>query len=112
MASAIQGAEGVSYTQPASQTSSGKTSISNIDIDVADNGFVVTCRRKQPESKTNRPTPYVEPSKHAFTSKSELMAWIDKELPGRDEDEEPETEQGGTGKAGAAPPAGDEDDGY
>lgn len=55
--------------------------LTNVSIDVADNGgFMVRCSHRQPQSKGNAPSPYVEPKQYAFGDKAQLMTFLTEKL--------------------------------
>lgn len=107
MASTVSAAPSgeVSYSTSAKKMAkaSGAAEIRSVDITPAANGgFVARCSYKQPSGAgTDKPAPYVDPDDMAFGSKAELVAWLNKELPGDTARESTQTESARAPMSGA-----------
>lgn len=68
--------------QMAAVESAGKEGkLESVNIEIAENGFLVSCHYKPKKSKKNEPMPYEPPKKKVFESVESLKAFLDDALP-------------------------------
>lgn len=53
-----------------------------IDIQIVDNGFIVNCQHKQPESEGNSVGPWMPGKKYVFEDAKAALAFVTKKLTG------------------------------